>query len=311
MSVVVVNFQSISTLRRCLDALTRQSLAPDFILLVDNSPEQECSLLKSEYPNLHIDCLGQNTGFAVANNRGVKLCQTDYVALLNPDAFPEPDWLEKLLFAAEKKLDCAAFGSVQILDSNPDLLDGLGDVYHCSGAMWRNAHTQPRKAEGKLFNHPIFSPCGAAALYRREAFIAVGGFDEDFFCYCEDIDLGFRLRLAGWESVLVPEAVVRHAVSSSSGGRRSDFSTYHGHRNMVWVFIKNMPGFVFWLFLPLHAAMNIVSVCLLAFRGQGRIALQAKWDAIKEIPKMWNKRKQIQSSRKASAWQIWRAMCLR
>jgi GT2 family glycosyltransferase len=197
------------------------------------------------------------------------------------------------------------------MDSSPEIIDGVGDVYHCSGAMWREGYGKTRSEIGHISMRSIFSPCAAAALYRREAFLEVGGFDEDFFCYCEDVDLGFRLRLAGCESVFVPDAVVRHAVSSSSGGERSDFATYHGHRNMVWVFIKNMPSFLFWLFLPLHVAMNIAAVFILAARGQGLIALKAKWDAIKGIPKMWQKRQQIQATRKASTWQIWRAMSLR
>ncbi len=281
------------------------------MVLIDNSLDRECATLHKDYPKLLIECFGQNLGFAAANNRGVAMCGTEFVVLLNPDAFPEQDWLEKLLGAAKSRPDCAAFGSLQLMDSNPEIMDGVGDVYHWSGLMWREAHGRSRSKIGPLSMRTIFSPCAAAVLYRREAFLEAGGFDEDFFCYCEDVDLGFRLRLAGWESALIPDAVVRHAVSSSSGGERSDFSTYHGHRNMVWVFSKNMPGFVFWLFLPLHAAMNMASLCLLAFRGQGRVGLQAKWDAIKGIPKMWNKRKQIQTSRKASAWQIWRAMCLR
>lgn len=310
-SVIVVNFQSFSTLRRCLDALRVQTLAPECVVLIDNSRDRECAALQKDYPYLLVECLGQNLGFAAANNRGVAMCQTEFVALLNPDAFPEPDWLEKLINAAKARPDCAAFGSLQLMDSNPELIDGMGDVYHFSGVMWREAHGQPRSKIGPLTMRSIFSPCAAAALYRREAFLEVGGFDEDFFCYCEDVDLGFRLRLAGWESALVPDAVVRHTVSSSSGGERSDFATYHGHRNMVWVFIKNMPGILLWFFLPLHILVQFAAMFVLTLRGQILVGFRAKIDALKGLTMMWGKRQTIQSNRIASIMKINRSIFLK
>ena len=309
-SVIVVTYQSLSTLRRCLDALRVQTLSPACVVLIDNSLDRECATLQKDYPHLLVECLGQNLGFAAANNRGVAMCQTEFVALLNPDAFPEPDWLEKLLVAAKSRPDCAAFASLQLLDSNPELIDGLGDAYHCSGAMWREAHGQPRSEIDHISMRSIFSPCAAAALYRREAFLEVGGFDEDFFCYCEDVDLGFRLRLAGWGSALVPDAVVRHVVSSSSGGERSDFATYHGHRNMVWVFIKNMPGILFLLFLPMHITMNFIALIILSFRGQTGEGIRAKLDALRQVPRMWRKRQAIQATRKVSHWEFFKSLRL-
>jgi GT2 family glycosyltransferase len=95
-----------------------------------------------------------------------------------------------------------------------------------------------------------------------------GNFDEDFFCYFEDVDLGFRLRLSGYRCLFVPGAVAQHVGSGTSGGQHSDFATYHGHRNIVWTFVKNMPGVLFWLLLPLHLALNVVT--LFWFAGHGR-----------------------------------------
>jgi GT2 family glycosyltransferase len=150
----------------------------------------------------------------------------------------------------------------------------------------------------------IFSPCAAAALYRKAAVDGIGGFDEDFLCYGEDVDLGFRLRLAGHPSRLVSEAVVLHEGGGSSGGRRSDFTAYHGHRNMVWVYVKNMPGLLFWLLLPLHLLANLASMVILALRGQGGIAWKAKRDALRRLPAMWKKR----ATRHEETGAIWRAM---
>jgi GT2 family glycosyltransferase len=274
------------------------------VVLVDNS----CSLVESELsgfvPNLRLVVPDKNIGFAAANNLGISLCESDFVALLNPDAFPEPGWLENLLLAAQGHEDCAAFGSVQLSDKDPERIDGLGDHYHPSGVFWRKGHARKLQENPEFRERGIFSACAAAALFRREALLSAGGFDEDFFCYGEDVDLGFRLRLAGWKAILVPGAVVRHLGSAASGGARGDFATYHGHRNMVWVYVKNMPGILFWMFLPLHIAANLAGVAVLAWRGQGSTAVRAKIDAIRGIPGMWRKRKQIQGTRSASNLRI-------
>jgi len=106
----------------------------------------------------------------------------------------------------------------------------------------------------------------------------------------------------------VPDAVVHHLGSATTGGQRSDFSMYHGHRNLVWTFIKNMPGVLFWALLPIHVVLNIVAVARCAMRGQTMVILRAKWDAIKGIPRMWRKRREIQSHRRATVMDIWRVL---
>lgn len=121
------------------------------------------------------------------------------------------------------------------------------------------------------------------------------------------MDLGFRLRLAGYRCLYVPDAVVHH-VGSAITGRRSDFTVYHGHRNLVWVFVKNMPGPLFWLYLPQHLLFNLVSILWYTLRGQGRVILRAKWDAIRGLPRVWRQRKAIQAKRKVGAWELRRLM---
>ena len=307
-TVIIVNWQALATLPRCLDRLGAQTLQPATILLVDNSESVECSALGGLLPNLRIIATRRNLGFAAANNLALAETKTDWVALLNPDAYPEPEWLEHLLQAAHRHPESASFGSIQLLDADDRLLDGAGDEYHFSGLMRRAAHLKPRARFAPRQDKKIFSPCAAAALYRAAALQAVGGFDEDFFCYGEDVDLGFRLRLAGHDSLLVHDAVVRHVGSASTGDKRSAFATYHGHRNMVWVFVKNMPGLLFWIFLPLHLLLNLALVFVLTIRGQGLVALRAKRDALLGLPKMWAKRSRIQTHRKASVFQVWREL---
>jgi len=172
---------------------------------------------------------------------------------------------------------------------------------------WRkgNGRRVPPKA-GKP--HEVFSACAAAALYRRHVFESVGGFDEDFFCYFEDVDLGFRMRLAGHRCLFVPNAVAYHVGASTTGNRHSDFAVYHGHRNMVWTYVKNMPGMLFGILLPAHIMINFVAVIWFSLRGQARLILKAKGDALCGIPAIWRKRRVIQRKRIAWIGEIWRML---
>jgi GT2 family glycosyltransferase len=306
LTIVIVYRSDLAALSRCIRCLRQQSVPTQSLLIVDNS--EKADLKTTDCGDARVLNPSENIGFAAGNNLGITNAGSEFVALLNPDAFPEPDWLGNLLKAARANPQCAAFGGVQLLDATSEILDGLGDTYHPSGVFRREGHGRRRDEYSELHSREIFSPCAAAALYRRDALEAVGGFDEDFFCYGEDVDLGFRLRLAGWPSMLVPDAVVRHVGSASSGGQRSEFASYHGHRNMVWVYVKNMPGFLFWFFLPLHILANIASIIVLTLRGQGKLAWRAKRDAIKGLPAMWKKRRAIQAKRVASIKDIWRVL---
>ncbi|MGY6274576.1 glycosyltransferase family 2 protein [Methylomonas sp. MgM2] len=306
-TVVIVNWNSGDALSKCLDHMSKQSVAPHGILVMDNGSGDESLSAVADHSRVEVHLLGANLGFAAANNLALSKCDTDYVALLNPDAFPDPDWLERLLSAADRHPECAAFASLQLCDDNPKLIDGTGDRYHISGLVWRDRYGAPLNLTAQE-NEIVFSPCAAAALYRREAMADVGGFDEDYFCYVEDVDLGFRLRLAGHKAMYVHDAVVRHMGSASTGGQHSDFCVYHGHRNLVWTYFKNMPGLLFWALLPLHLLLNAITVVYFTFKGQRNVIWQAKLDAVKGIPKMWRKRRQIQKKRTATFIEIWRCL---
>jgi GT2 family glycosyltransferase len=192
------------------------------------------------------------------------------------------------------------------LDASPDRLDGAGDSYHVSGRAWRNGH-RVSWAEWPAADEEVFAPCAAAALYRRDAFEEVGGFDEQFFCYFEDVDLGFRLRLRGYRCLYVHSAVVRH-VSSASSGYRSDFAVYHGERNAVWTFAKNMPALLLWVYLPQHLALNFAALLFYPMRGQGKAVWRAKLDALRGLPAVWKRRKRVQAALHVDPWALRRSM---
>jgi GT2 family glycosyltransferase len=251
---------------------------------------------------------GRNLGFAAANNLAAAATEAPWIALLNPDAIPAPDWLAALMAARAAHPDIVMFGSTQIQLADETRWDGLGDVYHASGILWRGGFDQ--RIAGPAPGGEVFGPCAAAALYRRDLFLDAGGFDERFFCYAEDVDLAFRLRLRGYRALQVADAVVRHAGSASTG-RGSDFSLFHGWRNRSWVFVKNMPGPLFWPLLPLHLAA-LASLLLLGLRpgareraapcGRGLVA------AVAGLGPIWRSRREIQRHRRASLGAIVRAL---
>ncbi len=306
-TIIIVNWNGEQFLERCLVALMEQTVKPQEIILVDNASSDGSLEIVRRYPLVRLIELKKNAGFARGNNLafGMASKESTWIALINPDAYAEPRWLETLLLATESNPEFDTFGSNLVKAADPMQLDGTGDAYHMSGLVWRMGHGAPVPATTES-EREVFSPCAAAALYRRSAVCEIGGFDEDYFCYVEDVDLGFRLRLAGCRCLYVPQSVAHHVGSGTTGGQHSDFAMYHGHRNLVWTYVKNMPGVLFWLFLPLHVVLNLASIVWFALRGRGGVIFRAKRDALIGLPKMWRKRQQIQKTRIASIFDIWR-----
>ena len=305
-SVLIVNYNSGHRLVQCLEALKTQTFADFEILILDNAStdhsaeiefigSQKLILIKSDH----------NLGFAVANNRLASLARGTWLAPLNPDAYPKADWLEVLIAATKAYPFARAFGSTQIDALNPAMLDGTGDVYHAFGVPYRGN-----------FGHPVsttppdgecFSPCAAAALICKETFLKVGGFAENFFCYGEDVDLGFRMRLAGVRCVQVEKAVVAHEGSAVSG-RYSPFTVYHGNRNRIWTYFRNMPLILLILTFPFHLLVNVYLAVRAFTVGIGKPFLHAMRDGYAALPRLMKERRTIQASRIASIADIARAL---
>jgi GT2 family glycosyltransferase len=308
-SIVIVSWNSSSHLPACLISLHTQTFQNFEVVIVDNgSKDGSIDGLEIKWPglNLKITRLEQNLGFAIANNIGARLARGKWLALLNADAFPEPNWLEQLIFAARKNPKFTFFSSRQIQFNHPDLLDGAGDEYHVSGLAWRRYYNHTQDEYGTE-PEEVFSACAAAALYSREDFLRVEGFDKDYFSYFEDVDLSFRLRLIGGRCLYVPTAIIYH-VGSASAGKMSDFVIYHGHRNLVWAYFKNMPALLFLAYLPLHVLMNVYFIFSFSLQGKWKAIITAKIDAIRGLPLMLNKRRVTQRLRNVAIADIYRVM---
>lgn len=252
-TVIIVAYNSGVYLQFCLEALAAQTFSDFEVVIADNdSDDGAIAALRLPDARFRVRDMGSNLGFAAANNRVAEDSKADFLVLLNADTLAEPGWLEALVIAGRAHPEAASFGSIQIRMDDRDIFDGVGDVWHVAGIAWRALQGLPRCP---ISDAEIMGPCAAGALYRRDDFLEIGGFDERFFCYCEDIDLALRLQLAGRSSRRVAGAVLLHAGSGTTG-RISEFTLYHGHRNRVWTFLKNTPGVWFWIFLPYHLAAN-------------------------------------------------------
>jgi GT2 family glycosyltransferase len=308
--VVIVNYNSGPLLAQCVQSVLASPVRATVYVSDNASDDDSLARLRAgigDHPLVTVIRNARNLGFAAGNNVVLPLCRAEYIFCLNPDAVLAGDALEKLLAAAAERREFACFAARTIQSGRRDVLDGAGDAYHVSGLVWRRGHGAPVSATAHLQTREVFSACAAAALYRRDAREAVGGFDEDYFCYLEDVDLGFRLRLLGYRCLYVPDALVYH-VGSATAGKESDFVVYHGHRNLVWTYVKDMPGALFWLYLPLHIAANIAMVVRYGLRGRWAVMLRAKRDALKSLPLMWKKRRAIQARRRARAWELRKLM---
>lgn len=296
-AVIIINYNSGIMIKKCLEYLSNQTLTPFRIIVLDNaSCDGSIDGLDKIFPLVQFIKSDINLGFAAGNNLAIsKVEDCEWITLLNPDAFPQPDWLQELALAAKKHQQFVFFGSQMRAADTPGLLDGTGDVLHACGLSWRRDHGVKIK-NGTLSEGEIFGPCAAAAMYSRYALLEVNGFDDSYFCYHEDIDIAFRLRLLGYRCWYVPTAVVDH-VGSGITGKHSNFSTYHGHRNLLWTFLKNMPGPLLFLYFPWHVLMSLAAIFVGALRGQAMLIVQAKIDALKVISGVLDKRRIIQNSR--------------
>lgn len=299
--IIVVNYNSGPYLARCIAALSDQSFGDFELVVLDNaSTDASLSALPSD-ERLTVRRLECNLGFARANNLAAEGTAAPFLAFLNPDAIPEPEWLERLLDAAATRPDVQLFGSLQLQDDDPTRLDGAGDVYFFAGTAWR--HGRGRGREYATGRQPAFAACAAAALTRRDWFERLGGFDEDYFCYFEDVDLAFRLRLAGGDVLQVNDAVVRHA-----GSAASEFVLYYTTRNQIWTLIKCMPAPLLWVAVPGQVVLVGLRWLRAATKGQGSTVGRALRDAVKVWPALRARRRFIQAKRTITARELAKVM---
>src|SRR5918911_4029813 len=257
-TVVIPNWNGERFLRLCLGSLRDQSFRTFETIVVDNgSVDGSITFVEEHFPEVDVVSLGENRGIAAAFNAGIEASTAEYVVLLNNDTEQDPGWLEALVLAAEDHPEAGLFASKLVDFHDRRVLDGAGDAMRLSGLPYRLGHGE---RDAGQFDEPgyVFGACAAAALYRKSLFEEIGRFDEDFVSYCQDGDLSFRAQLAGHRCFYVPDAVVYHMGSASTGGKRSPTATRLGTRNSLSLLVKNLPLSAVPHILPFFVAGQLV-----------------------------------------------------
>lgn len=297
-SIIIPHFNGRHHLPDCFDSL-RQQHCPDFeIILVDNgSTDGTQELIRGQYPEVRLIELGENRGFTGACNAGWAAAQGEIIILLNNDTAVHPNWLSEIIRAFAEHPEAGSIASKMLLFDQRDHVHTAGDYYRVDGIPGNRGVWQ--KDEGQFDQEEyVFSACGGAAAYRREVLETVGFLDDDFFFSCEDVDLGWRINLAGWKVLYVPTAVVYHKLKATGG---SVIGSYYDGRNFLYLIWKNYPSFLLRRTWPkiLISQLRISTHALRAWRGEAaRARLRGQLAGLWGIFKMWPKRRQVQAIRR-------------
>ncbi|MEM2191863.1 MAG: glycosyltransferase family 2 protein [Archaeoglobaceae archaeon] len=294
-SFIVVNYNGEKTIEKCINSILNQSIKNFELLVIDNaSKDKSIEYLQEMAKNGQLELIKnrENLGYIKAVNFGIETTNSEFIALINNDAFIKEDWLEQMLLAS--KDETAGIFASKILYPN-GLINSAGHVIYRGFAVMERGWFE--KDSGQYDDEVyVAGACGAAAFYRRKLFEDIGLFDEDYFMYNEDVDLSLRALLFGWKIRYVPKAVAYH-LHSASTGFMSDFSVYYNSRNWVWSILKNVPTRVLIKEFPFFILRNLTSIAF--FVAQGRFSiLKSKLDALRDIRKVLKKREELQKKRR-------------
>jgi GT2 family glycosyltransferase len=325
--VVVVTWNRRDLLRSCLQSLTTQNLNQPFeVVVIDNgSDDGSPEMVLEEYGKganfpaafkVQLIRNTQNRGFCAANNQGFAASETEFVALLNNDAEAEPNWLAKLASAFDQRPDIGMAASKILVHEDPRWIDKVGHLIYPDG---QNRGRGSGELDAGQYDRveEVLWPDGCAAMYRRAMLDEIGGFDEDFFAYADDAELGLRARIAGWKCLYIPDAVVRHHRGATLGVRSSRRLELI-ERNRVLLAAKLFPWSLLWL-NGVYYGMRLGAGVWAAITGQGEVGrypgvrgkLQAAlavckgdWQALPLLPRMLAKRRDVERIRKLSPREI-------
>ena len=268
-SVIIPNFNGRNYLKDCLNSLNQQHFQDFEIILVDNaSTDDSLSLARELCPEIKTIVLSENFGFCRAVNEGIRASKTPFVLLLNNDTVVDPDFVGALYEAIRGKEKVFSCASQMRKLTDPSKMDDGGDFYCALG--WAFARGKDKPYEDYEKAGRIFFSCAGAAIYRREVFEKIGYFDEVHFAYLEDLDIGYRARIFGYQNWYAPKAKVYHVGSGTSGSRYNQFKIRYSSRNNIYLIYKNMPFLQIVLNLPFLLVGFGAKILFFASKGFGR-----------------------------------------
>lgn len=311
-TAIVLNWNRKEMMGRCLDSLLKQTYVNLKMMVVDNaSQDGSAEFVREYYPEAELICNDKNLGFTGGNNVGIRNTRTPLIALINNDTTLHPRCIEEMVgsIGKEEKVGCVA--TKIVLESTPDKIDAAG-ILVCEDGL---AIGRGRMESAALYDDEteVFFASDCVCLYRKEMLDDIGLYDEDFFAYAEETDLGWRARLRGWKTIYNPRALVTHRHSASTGDYQP-YKVFLVERNRWWVAFKNLPlryvitGFWYTLRRYFFQAWGALS-------GQGaagafvketskwgliKVLLSSNTSALLGLPKMLKKRREIQKNRTIS-----------
>jgi len=318
LSVIIPNWNGKRFLQECLDSLKDQTYSHFETILVDNgSTDGSMEFVRERYGEfVQIIRNEINLGFTGGNNVGIRAAKGEYIVLLNNDTWADPRWLEELAKATEVDSCVGMWGSKINSYDKKNQIEAVGELIYRDGLSRARGQFEQDQGQYEAIEEILFPP-GCGAMFRKRVFDEIGLFDEDFFAYADDAEIGIRARLAGWKSLYVPRAILYHK-NSGTGGQYSPFKAFYVERNRFWMTLKYFP-------LSLLLVSPFFTFYRFAFQAYGALThrgaagrftkhyspwrllwvlFKAYGSGLRGLPNMWKKRKRLKKMRKASYGEI-------
>lgn len=284
-SIVIPNYNGKHFLKKCLDSISKQTYKNIETIVVDNaSSDNSIEFLKDEYPNVITISMTTNTGFSGAVNKGIIESKGDYVFLLNNDTEIDEKCVEYLVNTIKQNQNIFSVNSKMIQYNNRALLDDAGDEYNIFGWAFKRGFNQ--RVQTNIKTRRVFTCCAGAAIYNKKILNKIGYFDEAFFAYLEDVDIGFRANCFGYKNIFCPDAIVYHIISGTTGNKKTEFKTKLSARNNVYLIYKNLPSFLIILNLPFLIIGALIKALFFSKHRLGNIYIRETINALTDLRKL-------------------------
>jgi GT2 family glycosyltransferase len=318
LSVIIPSWNGKHFLTECIDSLKGQTFHDFETILVDNGSTDGSAKFAEERYGKFIRILRnkENLGFAGGNNIGIQAARGKYIVLLNNDTWADPHWLEELFKATQFGPPIGMWASKVYSYYKRNQIEAVGELIYWDGLSRSRGQYEMERGQYEEMEE-IFFPPGCGGMYRKAVFEEIGFFDEDFFAYGDDSEIGIRARLAGWKCLYVPKAVLYHKDSGSTG-HYSSFKAFYVERNRFWITLKYFPlPLLFLSFFFTFYRFALQAYGALTYRGAaGKFAknysplrlmgilLKAYGSGVRFLPRMWKKRKKLRPLKKVSYGEV-------
>jgi len=298
--VVIPNWNGEDFIAECLHSLQQQTVKPRIVVVENGSVDRSVDIIEAKFPEVTLLKQPDNLGFAGGVNVGIRHALeygAEAIALFNNDAVADENWLKNLLENMQRS-ENTGIVTGKFMRIDHDHIDSAGEQYSVWGMPFPRGRNQTDEGQ---YDQPaeVLGATGGASLYRADMLREIGLFDEAFFAYYEDVDISFRAQLAGWKVAYEPTALAYHHVSGTSS-KLGNFTRYHATKNFYLLYAKNMPGWLYWKYLPLFTLQSLRLAASSTIKGGLWPFIKGSAKAFWLSPHIIKERRNIQKSRKVS-----------